>query len=261
MAEPSSRSYSDEARNGGPSTALRLVDRGEDARVFSGDPDDFLETPSVPLAVLGFLALTVLSVVGVRFITIALWTDDPVLPWFWNVAWLLVPWVVLGPLWAWFIRWQLRRRKIRRGREAMATIASGTDPEHGRAVWVSYPTGDPTSWRSVTVLVVAEAPGGEVIFVDARSRSRPGHGLFTIGDPVWIWRGSDGWAFGQVARHGHDPTHSPADEPRIPTFEELNGGRSPAFFATELAELAAQYRSGSLTRDEYETAKDRLLGI
>lgn len=261
MVEPSSRSYSETVTRGGPRSALRLVDRREDPRVLSADPDDFLKPPSVPLAVLGFLILTALSVLGVRFITMALWTDDPILPWFWNVAWLIVPWVVLGPLWGWWIRRQLRRPKLRRGREAFATIASGTGPERGRATWVSYPTGDPTSRRSVTVLVVVDAPGGEAVFADARSRSRPGHGLFTIGDPVWIWRGGDGWVFGQVARHGDDPTYSPADEPRIPTFEELNGGRRPEFFVAELSELAARYRAGSLTRDEYEAAKNRLLGI
>jgi len=128
----------------------------------------------------------------------------------------------LWGLWIW--QYQCGTR-LRRGREVIAAMVSGTPAERGQVTWVSHPDGDVVSRRKLDVLVVAEARGGEAVFVDARLRTRPRpHGdLFRIDGPIWLWRSEDDWAFGQIALHGLDPTYSPADEPRPPIWVELHG--------------------------------------
>lgn len=272
MVESSQPPYDEAVKHGGSRSALRLVDAGEDPRVLSTNPDDFLKTPSVPPAALGFIALVGLSVLGVWF-TSAAWTDDPAMPLFVNLISVILPWLLVGPFWVWWFRRQLRRPGIRQGRETVAALMSTAQPEQGRATWVSFANEEPEPWRELHVVVVVEAPGGDTVFVDAQlrrsTRRRPRFGVFgadgfdrfRTGDPVWIWRGANSWAFGQIARHGQDPTWSPAEEPQLPTWEELHDGHSPQFFVAELSGLAAQYRAGSLTLEEYEAAKNRLLGL
>lgn len=252
----------EEARDrGGLSSALRLVDPGEDPRILSTNPDHFFRKSWVNASMLAFLALIVASALAVHFFTIEHWDSD--LPWDWNATLLVVPWVVLAPLWGFWIWGHRRHARVSRGREVIAAMTRGTPAERGQCAWVSHPEGDVISRRKLDVLVVAESPGGEVVFVDARLKTKPKiHGdLFRIGDPIWLWRGSDGWVFGQIAPHGLDPTYSPDDEPPFPSWEEVHGGHSPEYFVTQLSALAARYRSGALTRDEYETAKNRLLEI
>jgi hypothetical protein len=172
-------------------------------------------------------------------------------------------WVVLAPLWSFWIWGRRRSIRVSRGRKAIAAMVRGMPAERGRAIWVSHPDGDIVSSRKLDMLVVAESAGGEVIFVDARLKARPrARGdLFRIGDPIWLWRGEDGWIFGQIALHGLDPTYSPDDKPQFPTWEETHGGHSPDYFVVRLSELAAKYRSGVLTREEYDAAEKRLLDI
>jgi len=227
-------------------SALRLVDPGEDPRILSTNPDHFFRKPWVNASALALLALTVVSALAVHFITIKHWDSD--LPWVWNATLLIVPWVVLAPLRGFWIWGQRRRARVIRGREAIAAMAHGTPAERGRVRRVSYPEGDVISRRKLDVLVVAGSPGGEAVFVDARLNTRPKvHGdLFRIGDPIWLWRGEGGWIFGQIAAHGLDPTSSPEDEPRFPSWEEMHGGHSPEHFVAGLSELAAKYRSGAL---------------
>lgn len=246
---------------GGLSSALRLVDPGEDPRILSSNPDHFFGKPWVGVSALAFLALAAASVLAVRFLTIELW--DGGLPWVWNTTWLIVPWMVLAPLWGMWI-WQQRRCvRVSRGREAIAAMVHGTPAERGQAIWASHPEGDVISRRKLDMLVVAESQGGESVFVDARLKSRPRDrgDWYRIGDPIWLWRGENGWIFAQIALHGLDPTYSPDDEPPFPTWEEMHGGHSPEYFVTRLSALAAQYRAGAMTRDEYETAEDRLLDV
>lgn len=247
-------------KRGGPSSALRLVGPGEDPRILSTNPDHFFGKLWPSVNALVSVVLVMVSVLAVRFLTIELWNDD--LPWVWNATWLIVPWVVLAPLWGMWSWWRRRRARVSHGREVIAAMVRGTPAERGRAIWVSYDE-DPVSWRGLDVLVVAEFSGGEAAFVDARSKTRPciRDALFQVGDPIWLWRGSDGWVFGQVAPHGLDPTYSPADEPQPPTWEDMHGGHSPEYFRAGLSDLAAQYRAGRLTRKEHDAAVNRLLDI
>lgn len=251
----------EEATNrGGPPSALRLVGPGEDPRILSTNPDHFFGKPWPRMNAVVFVALVMASVLAVRFLTIALW--DSGLPWVWNAAWLIVPWVCLGPLWGIWIRRQRRRAQVSHGREVIAVAVRGTPAERGRAIGVWYDE-DPISWRGLDVRVVAESSGGEVAFFGARSKTMPciRDALFQVGDPIWLWRGSDGWVFGQVAPHGLDPTHAPADEPQPPSWEDMHGGHSPEYFRARLSALAAQYRAGGLTRAEHDAAVTRLLNI
>jgi len=249
------------AKRGGPSSALRLVGPGEDPRILSTNPDHFFGKSWAGVNALALFALVAVSVLAVRFLTIELWDSD--MPWVWNLSWLIVPWVVLAPLWGMWSWWRRRCIRVSRGREVIAAMVRGTPAERGQAIWVSYPDEGFVSRRGLDVLVVAEFSGEEAVFVDARSKTRPRNqgALFLSGDPVWLWRGEDGWIFGQIALHGLDPTYSPADEPQPPTWEEMHGGHSPEYFRANLSALAAQYRSGALTGDEYEAAKNRLLDI
>ena|GEM_PF-5393183 len=248
-------------KRGGLCSALRLVGPGEDPRILSTNPDHFFGKSWAGANELALFALMVVSVLAVRFLTIAFWDSD--LPWVWNATWLIAPWVVLAPLWG---MWSWRRRRcirVSRGRDVIAAMVRGTPAERGLAIWVSYPDEGLVSSRGLDVLVVAEFSGEEAVFVDARSKTRPCNqgALFHNGDPIWLWRGEDGWVFGQIALHGLDPTYSPDDEPQPPTWEEMHGGHSPEYFRASLAGLAAQYRSGTLTREEHDAAVNRLLGI
>jgi len=248
-------------KRGGPSSALRLVGPDEDPRILSTDPDHFFGKPWASVNALAFFALVVASVLAVRFLTIELWDGD--MPWVWNTAWLFVPWVVLAPLWGMWIWQQRRRARVSRGREAIAAMVRGTPAKRGQTIWVSYPDEGFISRRGLDVLVVAEFSGEEVVFVDARSKRKPRNqgALFLNGDPIWLWRGGDGWVFGQIALHGLDPTYSPDDEPQPPTWEDMHGGHSPEYFRASLSDLAAQYRAGRLTREEHDVAVNRLLDI
>lgn len=211
--------------------------------------------------VLVFIILAAVSVLVVRFLTIEQWDGD--LSWVYNAVWLVVPWVVLAPLWGLWIWRQPGRIRVNRGHEAIAAMARGTPAERGRAIWASYPDEGFISRRGLDVLVVAAFSDGEAVFVGARSKTKPGiqGALFCKGDPVWLWRGGDGWVFGQIAPHGLDPTYSPADEPQPPSWEDMHGGHSPEYFRAGLSDLAARYRAGRLTREEHDAAVNRLLDI
>lgn len=248
-------------KRGGPSSALRLVGPGEDPRILSTNPDHFFGKPWKGAHELAFFTLVAVSVLAVRFLTIALWDND--LPWVWNATLLIMPWIVLVPLWGLWSWWRLRRARVSRGREVIAAMLRGAPAERGQAIWVWYDPEGYTSRRSRDMLVVAEFSGGEAVFVDARSNTRPPNqgALFLDGDPIWLWRGGDGWVVGQIALHGQDPTWSPADEPQPPTWEEMHGGHSPEYFRTGLSDLAAQCRAGRLTREEHDAAVKRLLDI
>src|SRR5690606_31457055 len=121
---------------GGPSSALRLVDPGEDPRTLSTNPDHFFGKPWPSVNALAFVALMIVSVLAVRFITIEPWNGD--LPWVWNATWLIVPWVFLIPLWGIWFRRRRRRAKVSDGREVIAAMVRGTPAERGQAIWVWY---------------------------------------------------------------------------------------------------------------------------
>lgn len=227
---------------------LRLVEPGDDPRVLSTDPDDFIRMPSTGPALLGLLGLAALSALSVRYITVPAWHHDGILPWYWDVIWLVVPWLFLIPLWGVWLRRQLRRPRIREAREAIASIGVGVPPQQWHVTDVSYPHVDPQPVRRLEVTVTAESPSGQRILATNRvpMRGRSTFDLCRIGAPVWIWQHPNGQIVAQVAWHTYDPTYSVADEPGPPTWEELHAGRSPDYFVTELSRLAAQYRAGLL---------------
>lgn len=243
------------------SGTLRVVEPGEDPRTLSTDLDDFIRMPSAGLALLGLAGLAALSALSVRYITVPAWNQDDTLPWYWDVTWLIVPWLFLIPLWGVWLRRQLRRPKIRRIRKTIAGIDAGTPPTRWHATDVSYPHIDPQPARRLEVTVTAESPSGETILAANRvpMGGRSTFDLCRIGAPVWIWQHPNGQIVVQVAWHTYDPTYSVADEPGPPTWEELHTGRSPDYFVTELSRLAAQYRAGLLTRAEHDAAVAQLL--
>ena len=259
MREPSPQSRRELDRRGGPRSALRLVAPGEDPRVLSTDPDRFLRKPRWVASAIGFVALVALSVVGVRFITVEAWNTGDILPWFWNPIWVLVPWVVLGPLWGWWAWRQWLGARVRSGRAALATLETTGPPERGTLQW-SFLNESPTGWHRIHARMMVETPTGESVFDDIRTpKRRPRVEPFMIGDPVWIWRSVDGWTFGQITGHGTDPTHSPADEPQPPSWESQHGGRTPAEITADMMRLAERYRAGEMTRAEHDAALHRLL--
>lgn len=184
--------------------------------------------------------------------------SDLAVPWWVTVIWIVFPWVFVGPLWGLFLSRQTRRPRLAEGRRAFDDLPVHSTPERGRVTWMRY-TSDPRhSLRRIDVHLVVEAPGGDVVFVDARARRRPHDAEIHRGAPVWIWRAANGWVFGQIADHGLDPTWTPPPDPPFPTFDDLHGGRRPEWFVTELEKLAQRYRSGEITLEECQELQWRL---
>lgn len=256
MYEPSSRALRELEARGGPRSALRVVGPGEDPRVVSTDPDQFFRRPHRSLtnaAGAALVALTVLS--GYAAVT---WLSPPRAPTVVPVTYLVVACLFMLPFWVWWC-WRLRRNaRVRAGRAACAAAAPEATAQRARAAYVGFGE-EPVGRRHLEVSLIADLGTHEVAFAGARfDRGWRPTMLFNSRDPVWVWRSGD-WGFGQVAPHGADPTYDPlTDEPRTPTFEELHDGRSPAWYRAELMDLAAQFRAGTVTRDEYDAAVRRL---
>ncbi|MBM7367533.1 hypothetical protein [Gordonia hydrophobica] len=250
--QPSQEAWRQLDVRGGPRSALRLVGPGEDPRVVSTDPDHFFRRPHDTVMRAALVALIVGTAV-LGYATVA-WFPPPGAPTALPVAYAVTAGVLIAPVWVWWF-WQRRRdAAVTAARAVCASADPGVEVQRSRSAYVRFAE-HPRGLHRLEVDVVADLGSSEAVFAGARyDRSHRSEMLFGFRDPIWVWRSGD-WMFGQVAPHGVDPTYDPvADEPRIPTFEELHGGRSPASIRAELMDLAARFRAGTVTRAEYDAA-------
>jgi len=228
-----------------PRAVLRLVPYGESVDALPPDAGAFVGRGTSPTGMVAKpLLLVAVSVGLVWLVTVNAWDDEGFFPWFWNPIWVLFPWVFLGPLWVGFFRSLARKPAADafRGnydtwrRSAVVGVGTVTDTRVSRTdsgstadfvATISTPDGD---------LVVGRIPRG-TIFAP--------HEAPQPGDAVNLWRLPQEWTLVQAQRH--------------PVRASSSAGAESPTIATQLKQLSDLHRSGALTKDEFEQAKQRLL--
>lgn len=232
-------------RQAAPRAILRLVPYGEAVDALPTDADAFVGRGTSPRGmVLKPLLLLAVSAGFVWLVTVNAWDDEGFFPWFWNPLWVLFPWVFLAPLWVAFFRSLARKPAadaLRRNYDswraaAVATTGTVTDTRIART----------DSGAIADYVAAISSAGGDLVL----GRTAPGtifvpHEAPRPGDTVRLWRLPHDWVLVQAPRH-------PAQAAVADTAERQT-------IADHLKQLADLHRSGELTEQEFEQAKQRLL--
>ncbi|KAA5830578.1 hypothetical protein F1721_22220 [Saccharopolyspora hirsuta] len=173
---------------------VRIVTRGEDASRLPEDPEAIAGKVYSPIErVLLAGLLCVVSVAAVFLITVNAWDVEGFFPWYWNVVWVLFPWVFLGP--AWGAYFEKVRRNVSASRFAESYEEFRAESVHVRGT-VAGVREKPARHRRVGQLVVDvayERPTGERASVVAISPdiNMPHHEVPEIGAPAHVWLSPD----------------------------------------------------------------------
>lgn len=255
-----------------PRAVLRVVPYGESASQLPADASAFVGPASSPIKFVRQAVLTLaISAAAVWIVTVNAWDHDGFFPWFWNVIWLVFPWVFLAPLWAHFFR-SLRRkpandtfRTAYRDHRASATRAEG------RIEDVRVHQADTGNVANYAALV--STPSGPIIVgTMAPNNTVPGYEAPRPGDHVFVWRFPDGWTLLQADRsRASGPAGATADIKPEQVDAAVNAPApttAPAADDTladdptlpeRLEQLAELYKNGTLTSAEFDAAKRKLL--
>lgn len=225
---------------------LRVVPHGESVDALPDDAAAFVGPPaSTPRVVVRFVLFLAVTVAGVWLTTVTAWDADGSFPWFWNVVWLVFPWVFLTPLWASYVRSVRRRPSDDAFRSSYRTRRPHTVATTGRVTDVRSELSD-SGTLAAFVAAVGTSDGAVVVGRRAVDSTFAPHEAPVPGDVVNVWRFPDDWVVVQAARD-HVRLARPADP-------------GPEPVSTELRRLAELHRDGALTDDEYELAKRQVLG-
>ncbi|MFJ3958092.1 SHOCT domain-containing protein [Arthrobacter sp. NPDC090010] len=241
---------------------LKIAATAQEAATLPASPD-YIVLPgmSVPRRLLLGVILIAGSVLGVWVITVGAWDDEGFFPWFWNVLWLIFPWVFLLPAWfGYFAGWKryadsrrfidhysaFRQESVRvpgTVAETLAMTAESNDAVSALVVKVHYewPPGQPSD-----VVVASRAPG-------IRRPEAP-----EKGDPAFVWIERDAGYSTSGAPASSAKARKLVQISRAVRKEQAADGQKPGL-AQELEALAALHRNGELSNEEFAAAKARLL--
>ncbi|MER6991319.1 SHOCT domain-containing protein [Saccharopolyspora hirsuta] len=223
---------------------VRIVTRGEDASLLPEDPEAIAGKVYSPIERVLFAGLLcVVSVAAVFLITVNAWDDEGFFPWFWNVVWVLFPWVFLTPAWSAYarsLRRQSRAGEFAAGFEefrARAVRAGGTVTDVGVRV------GENGRVNRMAVEIGYDWPHGtqERVVVAPRSVNLLQTEIPQVGAPAHVWI-------------------SPDQRTRVVQIAAGAAVPGQSDVAESLAKLAELHASGALSDEEYQKAKQRLLG-
>ncbi|MER7081220.1 Short C-terminal domain-containing protein [Saccharopolyspora kobensis] len=221
---------------------VRVVTGDSDASRLEPDPEAVVGAISSPgQQFLGGVVLCAVSVLAVYVITFNAWDEDGFFPWYWNVVWTLFPWFFLTPVWLGYAK-SLRRQACAR------RFAAGFEEFRARAVRVAGTVENVhvmTSESGRVIRLAAEigcgAQGPLVVLTTQISLLQTE--VPKVGAPAHVWIGPDQQTkVVQIASGVAEPPEPGAD------------------VVDSSAMLAELHSSGALSDEEYQKAKQRLLG-
>jgi hypothetical protein len=230
-----------------PRAVLRVVAQGEPADRLPQDPAAFVgRGTSVTGMILRPVLIVAITVAAVWLITVNAWDDDGFFPWFWNPIWVVFPWVFLGPLWVAFFRSLSRKPANDRFRRSYASARDSAPATVGRIVSTKLSQTD-SGGVAEYVASIADANGEIIVNRLAIGSSFAAFEAPRPGETVHLWRFPDGWTLIQAPRDGARSATGGAD------------ADADDALAAQLERLARLHRSGDLTDEQFDLAKQKLL--
>ncbi|MFE6735463.1 hypothetical protein [Microbacterium sp. NPDC057650] len=227
-----------------PRAVLRVVTQGEPSDRLPQDAAAWVgRSTSVPKMILKTVLVIAITVGGVWVVTVNAWDHDNFFPWYWNVIWTIFPWVFLGPLWAAFFRSLSRKPANDRFRKEYAAARGNATATVGRVVNTKLAQTD-SGGVAEYVASVADADGEFIVNRLAVGTAFAPFEAPQPGEAVHLWRFPEGWTLIQTARGGARATNPDAGDDALPA---------------QLERLARLHRSGDLTDEQFDLAKQKLI--